>query len=108
MEQVLKLKEGESIVVSGAAGATGHVVVQLAKHVFKASRVIAIAGTDEKCEWLRSLGADTAINYKNANFYDELDKATDDFPECCFDSVGGKLVSLHIMGLFFVLIDKFG
>lgn len=41
--------------------ATGNVVVQLAKHVFKASKVIAIAGSDDKCEWLKKIGADVAL-----------------------------------------------
>jgi len=41
--------------------AVGFVAVQLAKHVIGASKVIAIAGSDEKCQWLREIGADVAV-----------------------------------------------
>ena len=50
-------KKGQRIVVSGAAGATGNMVVQIAKHIVGCSEVIGMAGTDEKCRWVESLGA---------------------------------------------------
>jgi NADPH-dependent curcumin reductase CurA len=50
-------KQGQTLVVSGAAGATGNMVVQIAKHIVGCSRVIGLAGTDEKCRWVESLGA---------------------------------------------------
>ena len=56
-----EVKEGETLYVSGAAGAVGSAVVQIAK--LKGLRVIGSAGTDEKVEWLRSLGVE-AFNYK--------------------------------------------
>ena len=54
----------------------GNVVVQLAKNVFGVKRVIGIAGTDAKCKWLKSIGADEAVNYKSATFSEDLEKAT--------------------------------
>lgn len=55
-------KKGEKIVVSGAAGATGSMVVQIAKNIVGASNVIGIAGTDDKCRWVESLGADKCMH----------------------------------------------
>lgn len=64
---VAQLKSGETLVVSGAAGATGSVVCQLGKLV--GAKVIAIAGADDKCKWLEEdLGVDKALNYKSPTF----------------------------------------
>lgn len=78
---VLKLKAGESIIISGAAGGVGTVAVQLAKHVFGAKKVIAIVGSNEKAEFVRNLGADVALNYKSPQFELELVEATPDYVE---------------------------
>ena len=56
--EVAGFKSGETLVVSGAAGATGSMVVQIAKHMVGAKYVVGIAGNDEKCKWVESLGAD--------------------------------------------------
>ena len=68
-------KEGETVFVSGAAGAVGIVVCQIAK--LKGCRVVGTAGSDEKCDYLRrELGVDVAINYKTAgNMVDALKEA---------------------------------
>ena len=61
-----KPKEGETVVVSAAAGAVGSIVCQIAK--LKGCNVVAIAGSDEKCKWIKDdLGADHVINYKKQN-----------------------------------------
>jgi NADPH:quinone reductase-like Zn-dependent oxidoreductase len=66
---------GETVVVSGASGATGSVVVQLAK--MSGCRVIGTAGTDEKCKWLtEELGCDVALNYKDSEFKKRFNVAT--------------------------------
>ena len=81
LKEVLNLHAGENIVVSGAAGAVGNVVIQLAKNVFGAKKVIGIVGTEEKAKYIKNLGADVAINYKNPNFKQDLIDATSGFVE---------------------------
>lgn len=83
-------KKGESVVVSGAAGAVGSMVVQIAKKLVGCSKVIGIAGSDEKCRWVESLGADACINYKNSDWQDKLGKETEDFVDVYFDNVGAE------------------
>jgi threonine dehydrogenase-like Zn-dependent dehydrogenase len=61
-----RVKAGDFVVVSGAAGATGSVVCQIAK--LKGATVLGIAGSDEKVEWLKDLGCDYAVNYKDKEF----------------------------------------
>ncbi len=61
--RILEPKEGETIFVSGAAGAVGSLVCQIAK--IKGCRVIGSAGSKEKGDWLKSLGVDEVINYKD-------------------------------------------
>ncbi|KAI4867679.1 zinc-binding dehydrogenase [Hypoxylon rubiginosum] len=84
-------KPGETIVVSSAAGAVGSFAGQIAK-IFGA-RVVGIAGTDEKCAWLRDdMGFDAALNYKSPSFKEELAAATPDFVDMYWDNVGGELL----------------
>uniref|UniRef100_A0A8D8F6X4 Prostaglandin reductase 1 n=2 Tax=Culex pipiens TaxID=7175 RepID=A0A8D8F6X4_CULPI len=87
--EICRPKEGETVVVSGAAGAVGSLVGQIGK--IKGCRVVGIAGTDEKCAWLRELGFDEAINYKTADIEAELGLAAPDGVDCYFDNVGGKI-----------------
>jgi len=82
-----KVKAGETLVVSGAAGATGSIVCQLGKK--KGARVIGIAGTDEKCQWLeKELGVDKALNYKSPTYTADYKKHVGYF-DVFFDNVGG-------------------
>merc|ERR1711936_1425183 len=60
--EICKPKAGETVVVSGAAGAVGSLVGQIAK--IKGCNVVGFAGSDEKCKWLKELGFDEAFNYK--------------------------------------------
>lgn len=90
---ICKPQTGEVVVVTGAAGAVGSLVGQIAK--IKQCKVIGLAGSDDKCNWLlNDLGFDVAINYKTANVADELRKAAPDGVDCYFDNVGGELSSL--------------
>lgn len=73
--ETLRVEPSDTLVVSAAAGATGNVAVQYAKKVLGAQRVIAIAGSEEKCRWLESIGADSAVNYKSPNFAKDLKEA---------------------------------
>lgn len=56
---VVGAREGETVLVSGAAGATGSMAVRIARHLIRAGKVIGITGSDEKCRWVEKLGADT-------------------------------------------------
>lgn len=81
---------GETVLVSGAAGATGSVAVQIAK--FKGCHVIGIAGGEEKCAWLKELGVDDVIDYKNSNVAKELPKLAKNGIDIYFDNVGGDIL----------------
>ena len=81
---------GETVLVSGAAGATGSVAVQIAK--FKGCHVIGIAGGEEKCAWLKELGVDDVIDYKNSNVAEELPKLAKNGIDIYFDNVGGDIL----------------
>lgn len=89
-----KLQPGETLVVSGAAGATGSIVCQIGKQ--KGAKVYAIAGSTEKCAWLeRELGVDKALNYKSATFRDEFKKHVGYF-DVFFDNVGGEILDFSL------------
>lgn len=86
----------DTVVVSGAAGATGSMVVQIAKKILGCKKVIGMAGTDEKCRWVESLGADVCLNYKAPGFRKQLCAATDGYVEVYFDNVGGSILDLML------------
>jgi len=82
---------GETVVVSGAAGATGSVAGQLAK--LKGARVIGIAGGPEKCRWLlEHANFDEAIDYKNESVSDRLNALCANSIDLFFDNVGGQIL----------------
>jgi NADPH-dependent curcumin reductase CurA len=83
---------GETVVVSGAAGATGSIVGQLAKA--KGCRVVGIAGQDSKCRWLTGeLGFDAAINYKTEDVGARLTETCPKGIDIYFDNVGGQILN---------------
>jgi NADPH:quinone reductase len=88
---ICKPQPGETVVVSGAAGAVGSLVGQIAKIV--GCRAVGIAGTDEKVAWVvHELGFDDAFNYKTTgNYVDALKKACPNGIDCYFDNVGGAI-----------------
>ena len=82
---------GETVLVSGAAGAVGSLVCQIAK--VKDCRVIGIAGGAAKCEWLRSeLGVDDAIDYKGEDVLARIGELCPDGVDVFFDNVGGEIL----------------
>lgn len=84
-------KAGETVVVSGAAGAVGGLVGQIAK--IKGCRVVGIAGGAEKCQFLiDELGFDAAVDYKNENVKQALKKACPKGVDVFFDNVGGDIL----------------
>jgi NADPH-dependent curcumin reductase CurA len=80
-------KDGDIVFVSAAAGAVGSVVVQVAKA--KGMTVIASAGGPDKCEFVRSLGADKVVDYKAGPILKGLAEAAPDGIDVYFDNVGG-------------------
>jgi NADPH-dependent curcumin reductase len=89
---VAKMREGETVVVSGAAGAVGSAAGQMAK-LKGAARVVGIAGGEEKCRWLvEELGFDVAIDYKREDLRRALRQAAPDGVDVYFDNVGGEIL----------------
>jgi NADPH-dependent curcumin reductase CurA len=86
-----KLQEGETVVVSGAAGAVGSVAGQIAK--LKGARAIGIAGGEQKCRWLvEELGFDAAIDYKSEDVRRALREHAPKGVDVFFDNVGGEIL----------------
>ena len=84
-------KAGETVVVSGAAGAVGSVVGQIAK--IKGCRAVGIAGGKEKCDYLVSqLGFDAAIDYKSDDVKKALRQHCPQGVDVYFDNVGGEIL----------------
>ena len=91
MLEIGEPKEGETVVVSAAAGAVGSVAGQLAK--IKGARVVGIAGGPEKCAWLvDELGFDAAVDYKADDWREQLKAATPDGIDVNFENVGGEIM----------------
>ena len=85
-----KPQVGETVVVSGAAGAVGSIVGQIAK--LKGAKVVGIAGTDEKIDYLISeLDFDAAVNYKKASFKEDLKNVLPNGVDIYYDNVGGEV-----------------
>lgn len=88
-------KAGETVVVSGAAGAVGQTVGQLAK--IKGCRVVGIAGGKAKCDWVvNELGFDACIDYKGGSVRDGLKEHCPNGVDIYFDNVGGEILD-HVL-----------
>ncbi len=93
------MKEGDTVLVSGAAGAVGSVAGQIAK-IKGAGRVVGIAGGEEKCRWLvEELGFDAAIDYKAEDVRVALRTAAPDRLDVYFDNVGGEILDAALTRL---------
>jgi NADPH-dependent curcumin reductase CurA len=96
--EVGRLKEGETVVVSGAAGAVGSIVGQIAR--LKGARAVGIAGGTEKCSWIaEELGFDAAIDYKREDVRRALRQHTPDRIDVYFDNVGGEILDAALARL---------
>jgi NADPH-dependent curcumin reductase len=90
-------KEGETVVVSGAAGAVGSVVGQIAK--IKGCRVVGIAGGADKCKYVvEELGFDACVDYKDGDLRKQLKEACPAGVDVYFDNVGGEILDT-VLGL---------
>jgi len=91
-------KAGDTVVVSGAAGATGMVAGQIAK--IKGCRAVGIAGGPEKCSYIvKELGFDAAIDYKNEKVIDGLRQHCPQGINVYFDNVGGEILDAALANL---------
>jgi NADPH-dependent curcumin reductase CurA len=98
MLEIGEPKEGETVVVSAAAGAVGTVAGQLAK--LKGARVVGIAGGPEKCAWIiDELGFDAAVDYKADDWKQQLKEATPDGIDVDFENVGGEIMEAVLLRL---------
>jgi NADPH-dependent curcumin reductase len=86
-----RMQAGDTVLVSGAAGAVGTVVGQIAK--IKEGRVVGVAGGSQKCRMLvDELGFDAAVDYKAGDFHKQLRRQTPDEVNVFFDNVGGEVL----------------
>ena len=93
-----RLKAGESFLVHGGSSGIGSTAIQIAKH--HGARVFATAGSDEKCEFCRRLGADAAINYRKADFAEEVKRLTDgNGVDVILDMVGAPYLAKNLSAL---------
>lgn len=96
LKDVGKIKAGETLVVSGAAGSVGVIACQLGKRA--GAKVYALAGSKEKCEWLeKEVGVDKALNYKSENFKQEFKDIG--YLDVFFDNVGGEILDFALTRL---------
>ena len=96
IKEIARASADDTVLVSGAAGATGSMVVQIAKSLLGCKKVIGLAGDKDKCKWVESLGADVCLNYKDGDFKQQLKKATDEYVDVYFDNVGGDILDLAL------------
>jgi NADPH-dependent curcumin reductase len=98
LTDVGKPETGDTVVVSGAAGATGSVVVQIAKAL--GCKVIGIAGGAEKCRWVQqTAGADACIDYKSENVAARLKELAPRGINVVFENVGGEILEASMANL---------
>ena len=100
MLDVGRPRPGDTVVVSGAAGATGSVAAQIAR--IKGCRVVGIAGGPEKCRWLLDQARlDDAIDYKNSDVHTRLRETCPDGVDVYFENVGGAVLEAVLDNLAF-------
>lgn len=99
MRYVAKISGGETVVVSGAAGAVGSLAGQVAK-LLGAGRVIGIAGGAKKCAFLvDELGFDAAVDYKAGDVSGQISALAPDGVDVFYDNVGGEVLDAVLMNL---------
>jgi NADPH:quinone reductase len=90
-----RLRAGESLLVHGGSSGIGSTAIQLAKAM--GATVYATAGSAEKCDFCRSLGADAAVNYRTEDFVDEIRRLTDKRGvDVILDMVGGSYIGRNL------------
>ena len=97
LQRLGELKKGERVLVTAAAGGTGQFAVQLAK--LAGCHVIGTCSTDEKTDFLRSLGCNRPINYKNEDLKQVLREEYPSGVDVVYESVGGEMFSTCVKNL---------
>ncbi|MEX1310401.1 MAG: NADP-dependent oxidoreductase [Candidatus Sulfomarinibacteraceae bacterium] len=98
IHEIARLEAGESIFISGAAGAVGSVACQLAARL--GARVFASAGSDEKVRWLEDVAGVSAFNYRKVkHLYRQLVKICRDGFHVYYDNVGGEHLEAALLGM---------
>ncbi len=95
-----KPQPGQTVLINGAAGAVGSIAGQICR--LAGAKVIGLTSSADKCRWLtEELGYDIAINYRDADWYSQLEAAAPDRLDVIFDNVGGDLLdqSLKLIGM---------
>lgn len=91
------IEEGDSVLISAAAGSTGSVAVQVARNL--GATVVGIAGSDEKCRWVESLGAEVCLNRRTEDLAARLKEIRPRGFDIYFDNVGGPILDLALRRL---------
>jgi hypothetical protein len=94
-----KIRSGDKVLITAAAGGTGHIAVQWAK--MKGCHVIGITSTDEKAAFLKRIGADHVINYKNEDLESVLKREYPDGVDVVWETIGGEMFEMlfHRLGI---------
>ncbi len=99
LQEVGQVKEGDVVLISGAAGATGSAVAEIAK-IRGASKVIGVAGGPEKCRWVVEEGAcDAAIDYKSDDLEAKLRELAPNGVNVFYDNTGGPILNAALANL---------
>ncbi|MFN3232276.1 MAG: NADP-dependent oxidoreductase [Alphaproteobacteria bacterium] len=99
LREVGEIKEGDVVLISGAAGATGSAAAQLAK-IHGAKKVIGVAGGAEKCKWIVEEGAcDAAIDYKSDDLAAKVAELAPDGVDLFYDNTGGPILDAVLPNL---------
>ena len=94
-----RMRPGDAVLVSAAAGGVGSVVGQIAR-IRGAGSIVGVAGTPEKCAWIQdTLGYDHAIDYRQDNLQDRLGELFSDGIDVFFDNVGGEILNTALAHL---------
>jgi len=92
-----EIAEGDSVLVSAAAGSTGSVAVQVARNL--GATVVGIAGSDEKCRWVESIGAEVCLNRRTEDLNARLKEIRPKGFDIYFDNVGGPILDIALRRL---------
>ncbi|PKQ05950.1 MAG: NADP-dependent oxidoreductase [Alphaproteobacteria bacterium HGW-Alphaproteobacteria-11] len=90
-------KEGDTVLISSAAGPVGATAGQIAK--MKGCRVVGIAGSKEKCDYVKGLGFDECFSYRDADLRAAIAAACPDGVDIYFDNVGGEMLDAAILNM---------